>query len=62
MRVSLQGHQPFAAAVQALYDTLKALRDGTPPADLAGVAPAALMNRITRADEYEAGRRRFLGG
>ena len=23
---------------------------------------AALMNRVTRADEYEAGRRRFLGG
>ncbi len=62
VRVSLQGHQPFAAAVQALHDTLKALRDGTPPADLAGVAPAALMNRVTRADEYEAGRKRFLGG
>ena len=62
VRVSLQGHQPFAAAVQALHDTLKALRDGTPPADLAGVAPAALMNRVTRADEYEAERKRFLGG
>ena len=62
VRVSLQGHQPFAAAVQALHDTLKALRDGTAPADLAGVAPAALMNRVTRADEYEAGRKRFLGG
>ena len=40
----------------------KALRDGTPPADLAGVAPATLMNRVTRADEYEAGRKRFLAG
>lgn len=62
VRVSLQGHQPFAAAVQALYDTLKALREGTPPADLAGVASAALMSRVTRGDEYEAGRKRFLGG
>lgn len=62
VRVSLQGHQPFAAAVQALHDTLKALREGTPPADLAGVASAALMGRVTRADEYEAGRKRFLGG
>ncbi len=62
VRVSLQGHQPFAAAVQALHDTLKALREGTPPADLAGVASAALMSRLTRADEYEAGRKRFLGG
>lgn len=23
---------------------------------------AALMSRVTRADEYEAGRKRFLGG
>ena len=23
---------------------------------------AALMNRVTRADEYDTGRRRFLGG
>jgi oxaloacetate decarboxylase len=62
VRVSLQGHQPFAAAVQALHDTLKALRDGTLPADLSGVAPTALMNRVTRADEYETARKRFLGG
>ena len=32
VRIALQGHQPFAAAVKAVHDTLKALRDGTPPA------------------------------
>ena len=34
VRVALQGHLPFSAAVKAVYDTLKALRDGVPPADL----------------------------
>ena len=33
VRICLQGHQPFQAAVKATYDTLKALRDGTPPSD-----------------------------
>ena len=28
VRVALQGHLPFAAAVKAAYDTMKALRDG----------------------------------
>ena len=34
VRVALQGHLPFSAAVKAVHDTLKALRDGVPPADL----------------------------
>ena len=34
VRIALQGHQPFAAAVKAVHDTLKALRDGTPPSKL----------------------------
>ncbi len=28
VRIALQGHQPFAAAVKAVHDTLQALRDG----------------------------------
>src|SRR5512139_3153926 len=31
VRIALQGHAPFAAATQAVYDTLKALREGTAP-------------------------------
>ena len=34
VRVALQTHAPFSAAVQAVYDTLKALRDGVAPRDL----------------------------
>jgi carboxyvinyl-carboxyphosphonate phosphorylmutase len=32
VRICLQGHQPFMAAVNAVHATLKALREGTPPA------------------------------
>lgn len=60
VRVALQGHQPFAAAVAAIHATLKALRDGTPPAELKGVAPAALMKQVTREADYAAWTRAFL--
>jgi carboxyvinyl-carboxyphosphonate phosphorylmutase len=62
VRIALQGHQPFAAAVQAVYATLKALREGVPPAKLTGVASAELMKRVTRDGEYEAWMGAFLGG
>jgi carboxyvinyl-carboxyphosphonate phosphorylmutase len=52
IRVSLQGHQPFMAAVQAMHDCLKALRDGTPPAELEGVASGELMQRLSRDASY----------
>ncbi len=53
VRICLQGHQPFAAAVQAVETTLKALRDGTAPADLENVASKELMARVTRRDDYD---------
>ena len=60
VRVALQGHQPFAAAVAAIHATLKALRDGTPPADLKGLASASLMKTVTREADYAAWTRDFL--
>ncbi len=36
VRIALQGHAPFAAATQAVYETLKALREGTSPKNLEG--------------------------
>jgi carboxyvinyl-carboxyphosphonate phosphorylmutase len=62
VRICLQGHQPFQAAVQAIHDTLKALRDGAAPKDLTGLASGELMNRATRADDYARWTREFLGG
>ena len=53
VKVALQGHLPFSAAVKAVYDTLKALRDGVPPADLQPqIADAEMMGRFTRRDAY----------
>lgn len=60
VRVALQGHQPFAAAVNAVYETLKALREGAPPGELAGVAPPDLMRRVTRDTDYRAWMEDFL--
>jgi len=53
VRVCLQGHKPFAAAVQAVYSTLKALREGVAPADIEGTASGELMRQVTRADAYD---------
>ncbi len=61
VRISLQGHQPIMAAVQAVHDTLKALRAGTPPAKLANIASADLMKRVTRDADYARWTKEFLG-
>ena len=62
VRICLQGHQPFMAAVRAVHDTLKALRDGTPPAGIEGLASSDLMKRVTRGADYERWTKAFLGG
>jgi carboxyvinyl-carboxyphosphonate phosphorylmutase len=53
VRVCLQGHQPFAAAVEAVRRTMSALREGTAPGDLDGVASGEVMKRVTRGEDYE---------
>ena len=62
VRICLQGHQPFMAAIEAVHATLKALREGTPPADLEGVASPELMRRVTRDDDYRRWMKDYLGG
>ena len=52
VRVCLQGHQPFMAAIQAVHDCMKALRDGTQPSQLRGVANDEFVKRVTRQAEY----------
>jgi len=61
VRVALQGHAPFAAATQAVYETLKALREGSPPKALKGLASSELTGRVTREAEVRAHSRDFLG-
>jgi carboxyvinyl-carboxyphosphonate phosphorylmutase len=62
VRVALQTHAPFSAAVQAVYNTLKALREGVPPRELKDIAPPELMRRVTRADDYQQWTKDYLGG
>lgn len=62
VRIALQGHQPFAASVQAVYNTLKALHDGTPPSQLTGLPSPELMQKVTRAEDYRQWTKEFLGG
>ncbi|MBN8888762.1 MAG: oxaloacetate decarboxylase [Rhodospirillales bacterium 70-18] len=62
VRIALQGHQPFMAAVRAVHETLKALRDGAAPATLANQPTPALMKQLTREADYAAAIRAFMGG
>ncbi|QPF94508.1 isocitrate lyase/PEP mutase family protein [Bradyrhizobium commune] len=61
VRIALQGHAPIAAATQAVYDTLKALREGTSPKALKGLASAELTNRVMREVEVRARSADVLG-
>ena len=60
VRVALQGHQPFMAAVQAVHDTLQALRAGVAPKALHNQPSAALMKTLTKEADYAAAARDFL--
>jgi carboxyvinyl-carboxyphosphonate phosphorylmutase len=60
VRIALQGHQPFSAAVKATYDTLKALREGTKPSALQGIASSEMMARVTRDGDYKSWTEKFL--
>lgn len=62
VRIALQGHQPIMAAQQAVYATLKALRDGVAPKDLEGLPSKELVQVYTRSDRYDAWTEDFLGG
>ena len=60
VRIALQGHQPIMAAQQAVYATLKALRDGVAPKDLQGLPSKELVQVATRSDRYDAWTKAFL--
>jgi carboxyvinyl-carboxyphosphonate phosphorylmutase len=60
VRLALQGHAPFAAATLAVYETLKALREGTGPKHLKGLASSELTSRVTREAVTRARATAFL--
>ncbi|MDD1516598.1 MULTISPECIES: isocitrate lyase/PEP mutase family protein [Bradyrhizobium] len=61
VRIALQGHAPIAAAMQAVYETQKALREGTAPKSLKGVASSELMARVAREAAVKARSADWLG-
>ena len=61
VRIALQGHALFAAATQAVYATLKALRDGELPKNLNGLASSELTGRVTRDADMKMRSSEFLG-
>jgi carboxyvinyl-carboxyphosphonate phosphorylmutase len=61
VRIALQGHAPIAAATQAVYATLKALREGLPPKELKGLASSELTNKVSREADVKARLAQLLG-
>ncbi|MDE5441336.1 oxaloacetate decarboxylase [Bradyrhizobium sp. CSA207] len=61
VRIALQGHAPIAAAMQAVHETLKALREGAAPKALKGLASPDLTSRVTREANAKARSTDFLG-
>jgi len=60
VRICLLGHQPFMAAVQAVHDTLKALREGALPGEIENLASSELVRQITRDADYKRWLQEFL--
>ena len=60
VRICLQGHHPMMAAIEATYNTLKALRQGVRPADLEGIADTDKVKRLSRSDNYDRWIKDFL--
>jgi len=61
VRICLQGHAPFMAAVNAVYATLKALREGKPSWELQNISPPSdLMKQASRQADYAAWSKAFL--
>jgi carboxyvinyl-carboxyphosphonate phosphorylmutase len=61
VRISSAGHLSFQASVKALYDTLKALKDGKSPAELRPtLASRELLAQVTRQSRYNQWVEEFL--
>ena len=62
VRICLQPHIAFTAAARATHDTLKALREGTGPGYVPGVASGDLMKRLVRDADYRRWMKDYLAG
>ena len=60
VRLCLQGHHTFPAAMEAIYQTMKHLREGGAPSDLQGLPSNELKAAATRAGDYDHAAKEFL--
>jgi carboxyvinyl-carboxyphosphonate phosphorylmutase len=58
-RIAVRGHLPILAAVQAIYATQIALREGRQPG---GIASPELMRQVSREADYKRWMRDFMSG
>lgn len=62
VKVHMVGNPAYLAAVKAIHDTLKSIREGVDVAGLKGTQPhPGLVRAITRADELEKWQKEFMG-
>jgi carboxyvinyl-carboxyphosphonate phosphorylmutase len=61
VRIAVQGHAPVAAATQAVFETLKAVREGAAPKALQGLASSEVMGRVMREAAAKQRGTAFLG-
>jgi carboxyvinyl-carboxyphosphonate phosphorylmutase len=60
VRIALQGHAPFMAAIEAVRATMQALRDGVQPGDLQGQPSEALVKEVSGEAHWRAATDAFL--
>jgi carboxyvinyl-carboxyphosphonate phosphorylmutase len=52
VKIALQGHLPIMAAMQSVYDVLRALREGSRPEEINGLASKELVKLATQEEHY----------
>jgi oxaloacetate decarboxylase len=62
VRLWSSGHNTLNVAMNALYEAMKSVREGTLSTKLPGGAPRPLFDAVTSASQYDAWTREFLGG
>jgi carboxyvinyl-carboxyphosphonate phosphorylmutase len=59
-RIALQGHHPIRAAVQAVYATMRAMRDGAQPGNLENMPSKELLRVAMAEDAYDDWMKKYI--
>jgi|TARA_B110000116_G_scaffold272244_1_gene295973 carboxyvinyl-carboxyphosphonate phosphorylmutase len=61
VKIALQGHMPFSASVGAVFETLKALREGISPKNISHSGSNEIMSKVLRHEKYDNWTNKYLG-